>query len=204
MKKKTQSVCNGELVYKSNLWKLWKVITSEWAQVKLSLPPENQQQCPSGADQQPVSWSDCWDEPSGQSGLGCHADAVRQQRQELHHQDGEGGDGGGFEEGCWCGAVCRRGEEMSPPVKTILFCPWWRLNVFLFVRAWTCRCSKVHMRVPNLTSCSPTLPSAEMCWSWRKDREQLSAMEEWVSLNSKPASKYGFVFGLQYIEVYSW
>lgn len=44
-----------------------------------------------------------------------------------------------------------------------------------------CHCSRVHMKVPNLTSCSPTLPTAEMCSNWRKDRERLSATEEWVT-----------------------
>lgn len=50
---------------------------------------ENQQQCATGDDQQPVSRSVRWDEPRGQSNLGRHADAICQQRQELHHQDGQ-------------------------------------------------------------------------------------------------------------------
>lgn len=51
-------------------------------------PTENQQQRPTGDDQQPVRRSIRGDEPRSQSNLGCDADTICQQRQELHHQDG--------------------------------------------------------------------------------------------------------------------
>lgn len=56
-------------------------------------------------------------------------------------------------------------------------------QVFYFsFRVWMCHCSRARMRVPNLTSCSPTLPTAETCSNWREDRERLSATEEWVTV----------------------
>lgn len=66
------------------------------------------------------------------------------------------------------------------------FCFYFSLSFYHCVcssfRVWTLFYSRVRMIVPNLMSCAPTPPTAETCWSWRKDREQWSAMEEWVTV----------------------
>lgn len=35
--------------------------------------------------------------------------------------------------------------------------------IYFSFRVWMCHCSRKHMMVPNLISCSPTLPTAETC-----------------------------------------
>lgn len=57
------------------------------------------------------------------------------------------------------------------------------LHGFYFsFRVWMCHCSRIRTRVPNMTSCSPTLPTAETYSNWRKDRKLLSATGEWVTV----------------------
>lgn len=70
----------------------------------------------------------------------------------------------------------------------LLICPFVSClqNIYVFFfRVWICHCLKVRMRLPSSTSCFPTLLTVEMCSNWRKDKEQLSATEEWVR-NFKP------------------
>jgi len=35
--------------------------------------------------------------------------------------------------------------------------------IYFFLRVWMCHCSRMHTMGPNLTSCSPTLHTAETC-----------------------------------------